>query len=107
MIDKHGYKMFGLKKASGQTEDYGFYSPEYVSIHYDRSTGEVLTNFHCALGETEWTQYDDPKVVFICNAHRHMTMQQIADEIADRLAEIEDREFWQEIDICEAAQWEE
>lgn len=94
MIDKHGYTMTGLKKASGQTEDYGFYSPEYVSIHYDRGTGEVLTTFHCSLGENEWTEYHDPQIRFICNAHNHLTMQQIADAIADRLAEIEAEESW-------------
>ena len=80
-VNTYGLPIKGLKKASGYTEDYGSYSGRYVEIFYDRSTGEVLGNFQCSLGQNSWTEYHDPTVVKICNASRHMTMQEIADEI--------------------------
>ena len=80
-VNTYGLTINGLKKTSGYTEDYGSYSGRYVEIFYDRSTGEVWGNFHCSLGHNSWTEYHDPDVVKICNTSRHMTMQEIADEI--------------------------
>ena len=80
-VNTYGLAIKGLKKASGCTEDYGSYSGRYVEIFYDRSTGEVWGNFQCSLGQNSWTEYHDPAVVKICNTSRHMTMQEIADEI--------------------------
>lgn len=80
-VNTYGLPIKGLKKASGYTEDYGSYSGRYVEIFYDRSTGEVWGNFHYSLGQNSWTEYHDPAVVKICNTNRHMTMQEIADEV--------------------------
>lgn len=84
-IDKHGLKMSGLKKASGATQDYGAYSPEYQEIFYDRSTGEVWAVYQYSLGHNSWTEYHDPDVIKICNTSSHLTMQQIADAIANAM----------------------
>lgn len=80
-VNTYGLTINGLKKTSGYTEDYGYYSGRYVEIFYDRSTGEVWGNFQYSLGQNSWTEYHDPDVVKICNTSRHMTMQEIADEI--------------------------
>lgn len=80
-VNTYGLTIKGLKKTSGYTEDYGYYSGRYVEIFYDRSTGEVWGNFQYSLGQNSWTEYHDPDVVKICNTSRHMTMQEIADEI--------------------------
>lgn len=80
-VNTYGLSIKGLKKASGCTEDYGSYSGRYVEIFYDRSTGEVWGNFQCSLGRNSWTEYHDPDIVKICSTSRHMTMQEIADEI--------------------------
>ena len=80
-VNTYGLSIKGLKKASGCTEDYGSYSGRYVEIFFDRSTGEVWGNFQCSLGQNTWTEYHDPAVLKICNTSRHMTMQEIADEI--------------------------
>lgn len=87
-INKHGLKMRGLKAASGWTENYGYYSGHYVQISYDRNTGDVLANYHYSIGHNWWTQYHDPAIITVAMASNHMTMQQIADAIADKLARI-------------------
>lgn len=87
-INKHGLKMHGLKAASGYTEDYGYYSGHYVQISYDRNTGDVLANYYYSLGQNSWTQYHDPAIITVAMASNHMTMQQIADAIAAKLAKI-------------------
>lgn len=84
-VNTHGIKMKGLKKSSGATQNYGFYSGKYDEIFYDKSTGEVWTVFQCSLGHNSWTEYHSKDIVKICNASTHMTMQQIADAIANRL----------------------
>lgn len=85
-IDTHGLKMTGLKKASGETRNYGFYSPEYNEIFYDRATGEVWTVYQHSLGHNSWTEYHDPNVIKICNTSQHLTMQEIADGISNKLS---------------------
>lgn len=87
-INTYGLKMQGLKKASGETQNYGFYSGQYNEIFYDRSTGKVWSVYQYSLGQNSWTEYEDKAIIKICNASKHMTMQQIADSIRDRLAEI-------------------
>lgn len=87
-INKHGLKMNGLKAASGWTENYGYYSGQYVQISYDRNTGDVLADYHYSLGQNSWTRYHDPAIITVAMASNHMTMQQIADAIADKLAKI-------------------
>lgn len=107
MLNTHGLKIKGLKKASGETVDYGFNDGRYDEVFYDRSTGEVWTVFQCSLGQNWWTKYPDPSIIKICNATRHMTMQELADKIAevvslnnetDRIAEEarKARKFWEE-----------
>ena len=86
MLNKYGYKMSGLKKASAATVNWSARSGGHTQISYDRSTGEVLTNDH--IGQS-WTEYHDPDVITVCQTDRHMTMQQIADAIRDRMEFLE------------------
>lgn len=86
-INTHGIKMNGLKKASGYTENYGPYSGSYVELFYDKSNGDVWGIFQHSLGQNSWTVYHDPDVIKVCNTSIHMTMQQIADCIRDRIQE--------------------
>lgn len=84
-INTYGLKIKGLKKASGETRNYGAYSGKYDEVFYDRTTGEVWTKFHYSLGENEWTVYHDENIVKVCNTSRHMTMQEIMDAIKSTL----------------------
>ena len=81
-INKHGLKMHGLKAASGETRNYGYYSGHYVQISYDTNTGDVLTDYHYSLGQNSWTRYHDPAIITVATTADHMTMRAIADAIA-------------------------
>lgn len=80
-INKHGLKINGLKKASSDTQDYGYYSGKYIEIFYDRESGDVITKFQYSLGQNSWTVFHDDGIIKICNTSKHMTMQEIADKI--------------------------
>ncbi len=80
-LDLHGLNIKGLKKASGETMNYGPYDSRYDEVFYDISTGEVWTKFQCSLGQNSWTEYHDSNIIKICNATSHMTMQNLADAI--------------------------
>lgn len=89
-IDKHGLKIVGLRKASGNTENYSIRSGNYDEIFYDRSTGEVWTIFQSCYGHNTWTVYHDRDIIKICETEQHLTMQEIADIIYKKLQEIEE-----------------
>ena len=78
-VNTYGLTIKGLKKASGCTEDYGFYSGRYSEIFYDRSTCEIRV--FDQVSHNSWAVSKDPDFVKICSTYRHMTMQEIADEI--------------------------
>ena len=86
-VNTHGIKMIGLKKASGETQNYGSFDSRYDEIFFDKTTGEVWTRFHCDLGHNEYTVYHDSNVIKVCTTSNHMTMQQIADAIANAIKE--------------------
>lgn len=82
-INKHDLKMVGIKAAAAETNGLSPYDHGYVQISYDTKTGEILTNYHYSIGQNSWTQYNDPDVITVCYAHGKMTMQAIADAIAE------------------------
>ena len=86
-INRHGLILSGLRKAAGETKGLtGYYSGRYVQISYDTRNGAILTNYHYNLGQNSWTQYHNSDIITICNASSPMTMQQIADAIAEAVA---------------------
>jgi hypothetical protein len=82
-VDTHGLKMVGLEKASKETVGIDWRSGCYVQISYDRGDGEIMTNFH--VSENDWTKYHSKSIITVCNARRHVTMQQIADTIYENV----------------------
>ena len=89
MLDTHGMKIKGLKKASGETCELGDYSASYIEVFYDLRTGEVWTAYQYSLGENSWTEYNESSILKICNTHHHLTMQTLADMIYDKVCEAE------------------
>ena len=86
MLNTHGYKMLGFKRAAEETKSLqGYYFGQYIQISYNQSTGEVFTDYHVSLGLNSWTQYFDPAVIMVCFTSKPMTMQEIADNIADKV----------------------
>ena len=90
-VDTHGLKMTGLKEASGETVDWDPRSGGYTEVFYDRNTGEVWTVDQVSLGHNSWTEYHDPAVIKIAETEQHMTMQEIADRIAEEVRELDEQ----------------
>lgn len=86
-LNKHGLKIIGLKKASGETEDYADFSGKYTEIFYDVLSGRVWTRFQFSYGMNSWTEYHDSYVIKVCNTSKHMKMQEIADKLLMRMVE--------------------
>ena len=84
-INTYGLKIKGLRKVSGDTKNYGFYSGKYVEIFYNRDTGELWSVYQFSLGQNSWTEYHDNAIIKVCNATEHMTMQEIVDRIHNQL----------------------
>lgn len=85
-INTHGIDIKGLKAASGDTWDAGYYSGWYWEIFFSLSTGEVWTVQQYDFGHSWHTIYHDPDIIKISETSMHMTMQQIADAIAETVA---------------------
>lgn len=83
-VNKYGINMLNLRKVSGQTVDNPI---GYSQISYDTATGELLESWHPGDPLTSWTEYHDQDAIHICNTRKHLTMQQIADAVRDRLDE--------------------
>lgn len=78
-VDTHGLKIVGLKKASSDTYNRKWRDQSHDEIFYNRETGEVWAVYQYGLMTRV---YDDPNVIKIVNAWKHMTMQEIADMIS-------------------------
>lgn len=86
--------MKGIRKVCGATKGLmGYYSPEYLELFYDRSSGEVWTVYQYSLGHSTWTQYDDEDIIKISNLSSAKTMQEIADMISDQCSLLD---IWQQ-----------
>lgn len=78
-------KIKGLRKACGNTANWGPRSGGYTEIFYDRNSGEVWTVDQISLGHNSWTSYRDPDIIKICETEHHMTMAEIREAIAEAL----------------------
>lgn len=85
MVDRHGLTIRGLKKASGNTFDYGYYNPRYVEVFYDTKSCRVWTVEQYSAGRNSFTVYNAPEIVKVCETSRHLGMQDIADLIERKL----------------------
>ena len=79
-LNYHGLKVKGLKKVCGETQDYKN-TCLYVEIFYDTNTGEVWAK---TMIDGNWTVYNDGGIIGVCGTKRHMTMQEILDEIYEK-----------------------
>ena len=94
-VNTYGLKMIGLKAAAGETKGISYYTGEYVQIAYDIDDGRVVTAFYSSVdrlddGDRPGTCYGS--IIIVCNATSPMTAQQIAAEIAERVAEFNEED---------------
>ena len=83
MLNTRGLKMRGIKAASAATNGLSPYGWGRVQISYDRDDGEILTDYHIG---NDWTQYRSVSIITAGWANRPMSMQEIADVIADAVS---------------------
>ncbi|WP_418971878.1 hypothetical protein [Allofournierella sp.] len=82
-INTYGIKMDGLKEAAAETRclrNPGAHR-QHVQIDYDTAEGKILTAYENS-GEN-WLKRDDPNVIAVTDAYRPLTMQEIADQVAE------------------------
>lgn len=84
-VNKHGLPMHGLKAACAATRGLSYYGLLYGEVSYNRVTGEVSAK---CLTRNNWTMHHDPAWIKVAEAHSHMTMQEIADTIADAMQQL-------------------
>lgn len=91
-INTHGRKinLETLTNASDSTKGLGSRTGEYVEIFYDKSTGDTWCKYHW--DREEWTVYHDADVIKVGITTRYKSQQQIADMIADAMADCEQTE---------------
>lgn len=91
-INAHGrnINLEDLAKASEYTKGPGSRTGEYEEIFYDKTTGEVWGAYHW--DREEWTVYHDADVIKVGITTRYKSQQQIADMIADAMADYEQTE---------------
>lgn len=82
MLNKHGLPMTHIKSAAGAT-NYIFLGV-YQGIYYNTETGMIhYRHYRNWYGQTI---FDDPAIIHVCTVNYCLTMQQIADHIAQAVA---------------------
>ena len=89
MLNTHGLKMVGLKKAVGEMVNWSDQRVNNV-IYYDRNTGDIMCRTHT---QNSWDEWHDPAIICAARTPGRMTMQQLADAIAQSVRDAEDREW--------------
>ena len=57
-------KIKGLKKIAGDSKELiGHYSPEYLQLNYNMTTGEAWTDYHYSIGHNSWTEYHEKNIL--------------------------------------------
>lgn len=84
MINRHGLKISGLKKAAGDLRTLNG-GAEYYELFYNTATGETWTRYHYSIGRNSWTVYHDPDIIKIGDYTAATTMQALADDIAEEM----------------------
>lgn len=85
-VNTHGFKMTGLRRASGDTEgNTRVYSGLTFQINYNAKTGYVWTDR--LWGGCNLSVYGDKNIHHIATTYGHMTMQEIANRIARYMTE--------------------
>ena len=75
-------KIKGLKKIAGDSKSLtGYYSPEYLQINFDRSTGEAWADYFYCIGQNSRKFYNDKNILYCGTISSPATMQQVREMI--------------------------
>lgn len=76
-VDRHGLKLYGLRKACTATRSANYRN--LVQVSYDMETDTLLTSK--LIDSNSLTRYASPSIVFVTVAVYPLTMQEIADRV--------------------------
>lgn len=75
-------KIKGLKKIAGASKSLtGYYSPEYLQLNFDRTTGEAWSDYHYSIGHNSRTEYHDNNIFNCGIITEPKTMKEVAEMI--------------------------
>ena len=80
-LNTHNLTIKGIKRAAGDTINWGPYGDHCNEIAYDTKTGKVWVKH---MSTSSYTDYNDPGVIMVRSSDK-MTMQEIADAIANEI----------------------
>ena len=81
-------KIKGLKKIAGESKKLtGFYSPEYLQLNYDRTTGEAWSDYHYSIGHNSRTEYHDNNILNCGIITERKTQLELAEMIHNAIVE--------------------
>lgn len=90
-INTHDLQMHGLRKAVSAIRCWGDCDSAAEQISYNRTTGDVLTD--TVVGDS-WVVYHDSQIVNVGAYRGRVTMQQLADDIAQTVEQADQRAKW-------------
>lgn len=81
-------KIKGLKKIAGESKNLtGYYSPEYLQLNFDRTTGEAWSNYHYSIGHNSRTEYNDNNILNCGIITERKTQLELAEMIHNAIVE--------------------
>lgn len=84
-INMHGLKIEGLRKAAKDSANGSRCYNLHMQINYDSDTGETWASG--PLTDGDYITFDDPAIFQVCDTCDSMTAQEIADAIAEAVAD--------------------
>ena len=86
-LNTYGIPIKGIRAAAGYITNLGRDNfGGHFEIFYDRSDGQIWTVYNMTADTRR--AYPSPHIISVCTTRTHMTMQQIADCLHERLAEL-------------------
>ena len=85
-MEANELKLKGVNKVTGETKSLkGWYSPIYLQLNVDLSTGEIWTNRLCDLGHNSWVEYHDGNIISCGTLTYPMTRVQIREKVYEAI----------------------
>ena len=85
-LNTYGIEIKGIRAAAGYTVGQGWSGCGNFEIFYDLSDHQVWAVYNVTPDARR--KYPSPNVISVCTTRNHITMQEIADRIRDRLQEL-------------------
>lgn len=79
-------KISGIKKVAGKSKGIVRENGCYLQVNYHKKEKRVWADFHCCLGQNEWTVYHDKEILNCGNIDRPATMKDVMWMVLDAIS---------------------